>query len=228
VRVWAKAAGILVVTPTAAGGPARDPATPHKLQAAAVDVVDPASLETPFIAASSEAPDPSVVAIPLQASEIVGVAVPHVTPLTIEQAPSTHESFIAKLAQQTACILAAPTSIKRCSKMKPAGVTPRRSCRIAGAKVEFSSTELERRSRKNTMKALGVINEHEGISEQADKDYNKIFGKPLSDVHLEVLAGLFNWSIPEFIEPAEECCFCLGLRQQFLCVKCDLNWKVRL
>jgi hypothetical protein len=52
------------------------------------------------------------------------------------------------------------------------------------------------------MKALGVINEHEGISEQANKDYNKIFGKPLSDVHLEALAGLFNWSIPEFIEPA--------------------------
>jgi hypothetical protein len=69
--------------------------------------------------------------------------------------------------------------------------------------VEFSSTELERRSRKNTMKALGVINVHDGISEQANKDYNKIFGKPLSDVHLDALAGQFNWSIPEFIEPAQ-------------------------
>jgi hypothetical protein len=58
--------------------------------------------------------------------------------------------------------------------------------------VEFSSIELEGRSRKSTMKALGVINEHEGISEQANKDYNKIFGKPLSDVHLEALPGLFN------------------------------------
>jgi hypothetical protein len=83
-------------------------------------------------------------------------------------------------------------------------VTPRHSRRIAGAKVEFSSTELKRRSRKNAMKALGVIMEHEGISEQANKDYNKIFGKPLSDVQLEALAGLFNWSIPEFIEPAQE------------------------
>jgi hypothetical protein len=32
----------------------------------------------------------------------------------------------------------------------------------------------------------------------------RFFGKPLSDVHLEALAGLFNWSIPEFLEPAQE------------------------
>jgi hypothetical protein len=70
--------------------------------------------------------------------------------------------------------------------------------------VEFTSTELERRSRKNTMKALGVISEQGGISEQANEDYNKILGKPLSNVHLEALAGLFNWSIPDFIEPAQE------------------------
>jgi hypothetical protein len=103
--------------------PARGPATPLKGLAAAMDVVDPASLETPFIAASNKAPDPSAVAIPLQVGEIVGMAVPQATPLVVEQAPSIWESFIAKLAQQTTCILAAPASIKRCSKTKPAGDT---------------------------------------------------------------------------------------------------------
>jgi hypothetical protein len=166
-----------------------------------VDVVDLAPLETPCTAASSEAADPSVAARPHQASEIAGVAVPQATPLAIEHAPSTQESSIAKLAQQMACILVVPASIKRYSKTRPAGDTPRHSRRITGAKVELSSTDLERRSRKNTMKALGVINEHEGIFEQANEDYNKIFGKPLSDVDLEALAGLFNWSIPEFLEP---------------------------
>jgi hypothetical protein len=79
------------------------------------------------------------------------------------------------LVQQTACILAVSASIKFCSKTRPAGDAPWCSRRIVGAKVEFSLTELERRSRKNTMKALGVINEREGISEQANEDYNKIF-----------------------------------------------------
>jgi hypothetical protein len=176
-------------------------ATPLKVSTAAVGVVDPAPLETPHTAASSEVPDPSMVTTPLQASEIAGMAVPQATPLAIEHAPSTRESSIAKLAQQMACILVVPASIKRYSKTRPAGDTPRHSRRITGAKVELSSTDLERRSRKNTMKALGVINEHEGIFEQANEDYNKIFGKPLSDVDLEALAGLFNWSIPEFLEP---------------------------
>jgi hypothetical protein len=145
VRVWAKAVGILAAAPTAAGVPDRGPMMPRKLPAATVDVVDLASLETPFITTSSEVLDPTAVAIPLQASEIASVAVPQATSLTIEHALSTQESIIAKPAQQTTCSLAAPTSIKHCSKMKPARVTPRCSHQIIGAKAEFSSTKLERR-----------------------------------------------------------------------------------
>jgi hypothetical protein len=26
------------------------------------------------------------------------------------------------------------------------------------------------------------------------------FGKPLNDVHLEALASLFNWDIPDFVD----------------------------
>jgi hypothetical protein len=42
-------------------------------------------------------------------------------------APSTRETFITMLAQQTACILSPPASIKRCLKTRPAGDTPQRS-----------------------------------------------------------------------------------------------------
>jgi hypothetical protein len=149
------------------GVSARGLTTPLKSSAAAVDVVDLAPLETPCTAGSSEAADPSAAARPHQASEIAGVAIPQATPLAIEHAPSARESFIAKTVQQTACILTVPASIKCSLKTRPARDTPRRSRRIAGAKVEFSSTELERRSRKNTMKALGVINEQgESLSKQ--------------------------------------------------------------
>jgi hypothetical protein len=50
------------------------------------------------------------------------------------------------------------------------------------------------------MHALGIISEHEGVTDQAKEDYASIFGKPLKIVHLEALASLFNWDIPDFID----------------------------
>jgi hypothetical protein len=48
------------------------------------------------------------------------------------------------------------------------------------------------------MKGCIKIIEREGVSQQAHDDYAKVFGKPLTNVHLEALASLFNWSRPEF------------------------------
>jgi hypothetical protein len=43
-----------------------------------------------------------------------------------------------------------------------------------------------------------VITEHEGATQQAIEDYEKLFVKPLSDLHLEALAVLFNWALLTF------------------------------
>lgn len=64
----------------------------------------------------------------MEGTQTTGVAVPRETPLAIEQPMTRREAFISKLAQHTACILAAPNSFKRNRKTQPAGDTPRRSC----------------------------------------------------------------------------------------------------
>jgi hypothetical protein len=132
-------------------------------------------------------------------------AVPPETLLTIEQPMTRRYAFVSKLSQHTACIQATPNSFKRGTKAQPAGdTTPWHSRRIAGAKVEFSLNELETRSKKKAMQAMKIINEQEGITEQATEDYVKLFGKLLTDAHLEAFARLFNWSIPDFLEADPE------------------------
>lgn len=77
------------------------------------------------------------------------------------------------------------------------GQTPRRSRRLAGVQAEFQMDELEKRSKKKAMHTLHIIDEQEGIDQQAQSDYNKLFGEPLSNVHVEALAALFKWSLPD-------------------------------
>jgi hypothetical protein len=79
------------------------------------------------------------------------------------------------------------------TKTQAAGVTPRHSRRIARAKAECNLNELETRSRKKAMRVLSIIDEQGGITDQANGEYSKLFGKPLTDAHLEALANLFNW-----------------------------------
>jgi hypothetical protein len=45
------------------------------------------------------------------------------------------------------------------------------------------------------MKALKLIKDGEGISQQARNDYEKEFSETLSLVHIEALAALFGWSM---------------------------------
>ena len=54
------------------------------------------------------------------------------------------------------------------------------------------------------MRSLNIIDEHEGITQHAQEEYFKLFGQPLSDSHLQALTALFNWSLPEDLEPGDE------------------------
>jgi hypothetical protein len=41
-----------------------------------------------------------------------------------------------------------------------------------------------------------VIDENEGIDQEALDCYSKLFDKPLSPSHIQALAALFGWSAP--------------------------------
>jgi hypothetical protein len=112
--------------------------------------------------------------------------------------PDARAAFIDKLARR-----AVPTINKRRGKTLPLGDTPRRSRRLAGAKTEFGLNDLEKRTKKRTMRTLELMEEHEGIDQQAMDDYAKLFKQPLPDSHLQALAALFNWSLPEFLGEGE-------------------------
>lgn len=58
--------------------------------------------------------------------------------------------------------------------------------------------------KKKAMQALDVLDEHEGINQQALDDYAKLFGQPLNDSHIRALCALFNWSLPDELGPDTE------------------------
>jgi hypothetical protein len=70
--------------------------------------------------------------------------------------------------------------------------------------VEFGPEDLERRMKKKAMQALNILDEQEGIDQQALDDYAKLFGQPLSDSHICALPALFNWSLPDEFVPGNE------------------------
>jgi hypothetical protein len=54
------------------------------------------------------------------------------------------------------------------------------------------------------MKSLDIIGDQEGLNQQAQDDYAKLFKQPLSESHLQALTALFNWSLPEELEPRDD------------------------
>jgi hypothetical protein len=114
--------------------------------------------------------------------------------------PSNHDAFISKLSRQTAGLLPVPAINKRRTKTLPPGEIPRRSRRLAGAGPELWMTDMVGRSKKKVMRSLEIIIEQEGVNQQAEEEYSKVFKNSLSDIQLIGLAALFNWSIPEFCE----------------------------
>jgi hypothetical protein len=62
--------------------------------------------------------------------------------------------------------------------------------------------DIRGRPRKKALRSLGIIDEHEGLSQQVQDVYAKLFGQPLLDSHLHALTVLFNWSIPKELDPS--------------------------
>jgi hypothetical protein len=137
-----------------------------------VGVEVPAPMETP-LTTSDDGDTELSATITLHDDQSAGVALPRETLLVVEQPLSSREAFVAKLAQHTASIFAAPNSIRHDTKTQAIGVIRRRSRIIAGARAECNLNELETRSRKKVMRALSIINEQGGITDQASEEYLK-------------------------------------------------------
>ncbi|CAD6257400.1 unnamed protein product [Miscanthus lutarioriparius] len=130
--------------------------------------------------------------------------------------PLNHDTFISNLSRRTAGLLPVPTISKRRAKALPPGETPRRSRRLAGAVAEFQPVDWARRSKMKVMRSLEIISEQNGVCQQAEEEYCKLFENPLPDVHLIGLAALFNWSIPEFCEDDDQVGEDLALAREIL------------
>ena len=144
-------------------------------------------------------------ALPL-ATGMDGVVGSPVTPAAVRAAPmlSAQADFINKLARRAVGLLPIPRTNKRKGRSRLPGEASRQSRRLAGKKVEFGPEDLERRMKKKAMQSLDILDEHEGIDQQAMDDYARLFGQPLSDPHVQALAALFNWSLPEELGPGNE------------------------
>ncbi|KAF0936116.1 hypothetical protein E2562_038782 [Oryza meyeriana var. granulata] len=106
---------------------------------------------------------------------------------------SVRATFINRIGRRTSGLLPAPSIGKRQVK-----TLPRRSQRLAGADVEFQpGNDISRRSKKCAMSSLGIIDEHDGIDQQAQDEYAQLFGQQLSASHLQALAALLGWVPPE-------------------------------
>jgi hypothetical protein len=124
-----------------------------------------------------------------------------------QAAPAPHEArsvFFNKIIQCTSSLLPVAAVNRRGGKSRPPNVCLRRSRRLAGVTAEVVSEDLGGRTKKKAMKSLDIIGDQEGLNQQAQDDYAKLFRQPLSDSHLQALTALFNWSLPEELEPRDD------------------------
>jgi hypothetical protein len=82
--------------------------------------------------------------------------------------------FLSNLVSNISSILHVPITTRQRTEAARPRSTPRRSCRIAGAGVELPMGELTRRSTKQAMKALKVIDENGSVDRQAEEDCKNI------------------------------------------------------
>jgi hypothetical protein len=103
---------------------------------------------------------------------------------------------MAKITKKTVRILPTPRVTRPTVQARTPSAPPRRSRRIAGVDPE-PATEIATRNKKKVMRALHVIQESEGINQDALDEYGKLFGQPLPASHVQALAALFGWATPE-------------------------------
>ena len=180
--------------------PRRSSRGPSPTSSPAVDVAAAPVPLAADVVADCTAPSPAVLVDATTAS-LAGMGCSYSLATLTSGSPSSlvdaQAAFLDKVARRAGGLLPAPSINKRRGKILPSSATPRRSRRLAGAKIEFGLNDMERRTKKKAMRTLELIEEHEGIDQQALDEYSKLFTQPLPDSHVQALAALFNWSLPD-------------------------------
>lgn len=111
---------------------------------------------------------------------------------------------MAKITRQTAKILPTPSTNKTRQRRIP-GAPQRRSRGVAGVEPEGVEAGASSRHKKKVMRALDILGDKEGITQEALDRYSQMFTQPSSLVssHAQVLAALFGWGIPDEIEVSQ-------------------------
>jgi len=105
--------------------------------------------------------------------------------------------FIDNLTKKTDSIVALPPVInKRRNRAPPPTSAPRRSRRNAGLSAEFGGIP-DIGARKTVIRSLDIAMEQEHIDQRVLNDYAKLFSNLLSMSHVQALAALFGWNVPE-------------------------------
>jgi hypothetical protein len=114
-----------------------------------------------------------------------------------EPANLSRKTFIDNLTKKTDGVLARPPTIqKRRVKAPPPTSAPRRSRRTAGLGAEFAGCP-DIGARKTVIRSLDLAIEREHVDQRILNDYAKLFGRSLSASHVQALAALFGWAVPE-------------------------------
>ena len=119
-------------------------------------------------------------------------------------APDAQTAFLDKITRRTSSLLPGPSVSRHRGMSVPPRVCAHRSHRLVGVEAEVIPADLGGRPRKKAMRSLNIIDEHGSLTQQAQDEYFKLFGRPLSDSHLQALTALFNWSLPEDLESGIE------------------------
>ena len=69
--------------------------------------------------------------------------------------------------------------------------TPRRSTRLSGSSDDRAKTPVQR-AQEVLMRRWGIVTEKEKVSNEAFKEYLKLFSKPLAPLHLRAVAALYD------------------------------------
>lgn len=108
---------------------------------------------------------------------------------------------MVKITRKTVRILPALHTARPRARTRTPSAPPRRSRRVAGFDpVPPAAGTTNTRNKKNVMRALHVIEENEGINQEALDEYSMLFGHPLPESHVQALAALFGWATPEEVD----------------------------
>jgi hypothetical protein len=110
------------------------------------------------------------------------------------------QSFVASNTKEVECLLPPPVPLRRQSaRLMPPDFIPRRSCRLGKQKMFNTSG---RQIQMDIMKRLKIVSDKQALGWETLEEYGRLFSSRPSDSHINALAALFGWTVPD--DPAPD------------------------